>query len=185
MNSANRNTLELQLEALLLATPEPILLQRLYDNTDKLAVDAALECLASFWSGRGMRVAQKGGLVSLVPSPTHVRVLSEVQGDKSRVLSAAAIETLCFIAVHQPVSINDIEKARGLKLFKGVMDSLLDAGLVRSSVRRTDAGRAVAYVTTDAFLDHFGLTSLADIPTAEEIAEMGRPFLEDHSEGIS
>lgn len=179
------SSLELQLEALLIASPEPVLLQKVYEEADKVAVDAALASLGEFWKSRGMRLQVKGGVASIVPSPVHVRVLAEVQGGKSRVLSSAAIETLCFIAVHQPVSINDIEKARGLKLFKGVMDSLLDAGLVRSSVRRTDAGRAVAYVTSDAFLDHFGLSSLADIPTAEEIAEMGKPFTDEVLEEVS
>src|SRR5690606_37646084 len=171
----SKSTLELQLEALLLASPEPIKLESIYEIADAAEADQALRSLGDFWQSRGMRLQVKGGTAALVPSPVHVRVLAEVQGGKARKLSAAAIETLCFIAVHQPVTIADIEKARGLKMFKGVMDSLLDAGLIRSSVRRTDAGRAVAYVTTDAFLDHFGLSSLADIPTVEELLEMGKP----------
>lgn len=166
---------ERQLEALLFATQEPINIQELYVVFDKTEVDEALSSLNAYWKSRGMRLQIKAGNASFIPSPLHVRVLTEVMGGKSRAISTAAIETLCFIAVHQPVSINDIEKARGLKLFKGVMDSLLDAGMIRSSVRRTDAGRAVAYVTTDAFLDHFGLSSLADIPTVEELLEMGKP----------
>lgn len=172
---------ERQLEALLFASPEPVIIQKLYDTFDKLEVDAGIASLSAYWETRGMRLQVKAGAASFVPSPAHVRVLTEVLGGKSRAISAAAIETLCFIAVHQPVSINDIERARGLKLYKGVIDSLLDAGLIRSSVRRTDAGRAVAYVTTDAFLDHFGLSSLMDIPTAEELVEMGQPFTDEMS----
>lgn len=178
----SKQTLELQLEALLLASPEPIKLDRIYEIAEADEVDKALQSLGDFWRSRGMRVQVKSGAAALIPSPVHARVLSEVQGGNARLLSSAAVETLCFIAVHQPVTVGDIEKARGLKMFKGVMDSLLDAGLIRSSIRRTDAGRAVAYVTTDAFLDHFGLASLADIPSAEELAEMGKPFSDEFTE---
>lgn len=179
MSGVKTSSLELRLEALLLAAPEAISLHSIYEHADQRDVLDALDSLKSYWNDRGMRIEIKGDFVSMIPAAVYSRILAEKQGEKARVLSSAAVETLCFIAVHQPVSIADIEKARGLKLFKGVIDSLLDVGLIRASVRRTDAGRAVAYVTTDMFLEHFGLSSLSDLPTAEEIIELGKPFSDE------
>ena len=159
----------LAVEALLVAAPEPVALDRLAAHLTGADMHAVLERLSSFWTGRGMNLSVKNGAVSLVPSPACLRILAEAEGKKARRLSAAAVETLSYVALNQPVSLADIERGRGVKLFKGVMDSLLDAGFVRVAARRTDAGRAVAYVTTDAFLDHFGLTALSDLPTPEEM----------------
>lgn len=166
---------ELALEALLVASPGPVSMEELSRRVPAAELEPALGRLADFWVGRGMTVRLKDGAASMVPSPACVRILAEAEGKKSRSLSAAAVETLSYVALNQPVSLADVERGRGVKLFKGVMDSLLDAGFVRASLRRTDSGRAVAYVTTDAFLEHFGLTALADLPTPEELPELVDP----------
>jgi len=169
--SVGRET-EMQIEALLVASPEPVKLALLREALPGGDLETALGRLEEFWSGRGMEIRVKDGAVSLVPNRTCLRVLSEIQGDKARKLSSAAVETLAYIALNQPVTLADIEKARGVKLFKGIIDSLLDSGLVRAAMRRTDSGRAATFVTTDAFLEHFGLASLSNLPTPEELEGM-------------
>lgn len=168
-------SMSLQIEALLVASASPISLETLGKLYPEDEVRSALEELRACWRGRGMSLVVKGDVVSLSPAPDALRILSEVQGEKVRSLSTAAVETLCYIAMHQPVSLSDIESGRGIKLFKGLMDSLLDSGFVRSAVRRSDSGRAITYVTTDAFLEHFGLASLSDLPTVDELPELVGP----------
>ncbi|MBY3155519.1 SMC-Scp complex subunit ScpB [Rhizobium laguerreae] len=160
-----------QLEALLLASPAPVSVEKL---TKHLARDIADELseLTAFWAARGMNVRLRDGAVSLVPAEAVLKALSRNDAKKGRKLTDAAVETLCFIAVHQPVTSKDIEEGRGLSLFKGVIDSLMDAGFVRAALRKTDSGRAVTYVTTDLFLDHFGLSSLGDLPSRDELLQI-------------
>ncbi len=165
-------TAELEIEALLFAAAGPLLISELERALPAADVRALISTVAGFWADRGMNVVIKGGAASMVPAPNCVRTVADAEGKKARKLSQAAVETLSFIAMHQPVSLADIERGRGVKLFKGVMDSLLDSGLVRASARRTDAGRAVSYVTTDAFLEHFGLMALTDLPTIAELSEI-------------
>lgn len=160
-----------QIEALLLAAPSPVSVEKLEKHFGR---DVSLEIteIETFWSTRGMNVRRRDGHLSLVPSEVVLKALSRNDARKGRRLTEAAVETLCFIAVHQPVTQKDIEGGRGLSLFKGVLNSLLDAGFVRASLRKTDSGRAVAYVTTDLLLDHFGLSSLADLPSREELVQI-------------
>jgi segregation and condensation protein B len=164
---------ETQIEALLLAAPAPISLEKLRKHCGR-DVTEDIASLSRFWSSRGMNVRIRDDAVSLVPSDVVLKALSRHDARKGRKLTDAAVQTLCFIAVHQPVTARDIEAGRGLQLFKGVMDSLMDAGFVRSALRKTDAGRAVTYVTTDLFLDHFALSSLADLPSRDELLDIVR-----------
>lgn len=160
-----------QIEALLLASPSPVGVEKLSKHFGR-DVGPEIGEIAAFWNGRGMTLRHREGAISLTPSEAVLKALSRNDAKKGRKLTEAAVETLCFIAVHQPVTAKDIEAGRGLSLFKGLMDSLLDAGFVRSALRKTDAGRAVTYVTTDLFLDHFGLSSLGDLPSRDELLEI-------------
>src|SRR5690606_871049 len=90
-----------------------------------------------------------------------------------RKLSRAAVETLAIIAYHQPVTRAEIEDIRGVGQSKGTLDVLLEAGWIRPGRRRNSPGRPVTWVTTDKFLDHFGLESLDDRPGAEELKASG------------
>lgn len=166
-----------EVEALLLAAPGPVALDEIGRHLPGGLPEAEeiVSRLKAFWSGRGMEIRTRDRTVALAPSPACLRELAETQGKKARRLSQAAVETLSYIAMHQPVTLADVERGRGVKLFKGVMESLLDAGMVRVSARRTDSGRALTYVTTDAFLEHFGLSALTDLPTPEELPGLVDP----------
>jgi segregation and condensation protein B len=161
----------LQIEALLLSASSPTSLEKLAKHFGRDVSPEIVE-VTEFWASRGMNVRMRDGAVALMPSETVLKALSRNDARKGRKLTDAAVETLCFIAVHQPVTGKDIEAGRGLALFKGVVDSLMDAGFVRAALRKTDSGRAVTYVTTDLFLDHFGLSSLGDLPSKDELLQI-------------
>lgn len=86
-------------------------------------------------------------------------------------LSPPALETLAIIAYRQPVTRADIEAVRGVSV-DGVMQTLLDRGLIRIAGRAEIPGRPLLYETTQFFLDHFGIRSLEELPNA---AELRRP----------
>jgi segregation and condensation protein B len=88
-------------------------------------------------------------------------------------LSRAALETLAICAYHQPVTRAEIEDIRGVAISKGTMDVLIETGWVRLRGRRKAPGRPVTYGTTDAFLLHFGLEQITDLPGLEELKGAG------------
>jgi segregation and condensation protein B len=93
--------------------------------------------------------------------------------EEPRRLSKAAQETLAIVAYHQPVTRAEIEAVRGVQASRGTLDVLLEIGLVRMRGRRRTPGRPVTYGTTDAFLEHYGLASLADLPGMAEMKSAG------------
>lgn len=163
---------ELAIEALLVAAGRPVTVAEISSALPGIDVAAAVSRLGSFWNGRGMELSQGRDGISLLPSRSVAAGLAEAEGRRGRRLSEAAIATLAVIVMHQPVTIPDIERLRGIRLSRGILDSLMDSGLVRIAMRRTDAGRAAAYVSTEDFLERLGLGSLGDLPTAEEIDEI-------------
>jgi segregation and condensation protein B len=88
-------------------------------------------------------------------------------------LSRAALEVLAIIAYHQPVTRAEIEEIRGVETSKGTLDTLLETGWVRLRGRRRTPGRPVTYGTTEAFLDHFGLEEVRDLPGMDELKGAG------------
>jgi segregation and condensation protein B len=80
---------------------------------------------------------------------------------------------LAIIAYHQPVTRAEIEEIRGVATSRGTIDLLLETGWIRMRGRRRTPGRPVTYGTTEAFLVHFGLDSVTDLPGLEELKGAG------------
>ncbi len=80
---------------------------------------------------------------------------------------------MAIIAYHQPVTRAEIEEIRGVSTAKGTLDVLLETGWVRMRGRRRAPGRPITYGTTEAFLVHFGLESVGDLPGLEELRGAG------------
>ncbi|MDD5350874.1 MAG: SMC-Scp complex subunit ScpB, partial [Chthoniobacteraceae bacterium] len=89
-------------------------------------------------------------------------------------LSGPALETLAIIAYRQPVTRADIEAVRGVAV-DGVMQSLLERGLVRIAGRAEVPGRPLLYETTQVFMQHFGLRSLEELPNVDELRRVKLP----------
>jgi segregation and condensation protein B len=89
-------------------------------------------------------------------------------------LSAPAMETLAIIAYRQPITRADLEAVRGVAV-DGVMQTLLDRGLIRIGGRAEIPGRPLLYETTQNFMEHFGLKNLDDLPNADELRRIPLP----------
>jgi segregation and condensation protein B len=160
-------------EALLFAAAEPLsdaeLALRLGEDAD---VPALLRELAENYAGRGVNlVSAAGGWVFRTAPDLAAALRSE--REVPRRLSRAAVETLAIIAYHQPVTRAEIEAIRGVALARGTLDRLLEAGWVQPKGRRESPGRPLNWVTTSAFLAHFGLGSLTELPGVEELRQSG------------
>jgi segregation and condensation protein B len=164
------------LEALLFATNEPLdeetLTKRLPGEVD---VPALLAQLAEQYAGRGVNLVKVAGKWAFRTS-TDLGHLMTREAQEPKKLSRAAIETLAIIAYHQPVTRAEIEAIRGVTISKGTLDVLMETGWARLRGRRRAPGRPVTYGTTEAFLVHFGIDSVEDLPGLEELKGAG--FLE-------
>jgi segregation and condensation protein B len=89
-------------------------------------------------------------------------------GPKPARLSAPGLETLAIIAYRQPITRADVEAVRGVTI-EGVLQTLMERGLVKISGRAEIPGRPLLYETTQFFLDHFGLRNLDELPNVEEL----------------
>src|SRR5262245_46858351 len=161
------------LEALLFASAEPIdqatLAKRMPDGVD---IKAALAQLQAEYAPRGVnlvRVANKWTF----RTAGDLSWLMTRESTETRRLSRAAIEVLAIIAYHQPVTRAEIEEIRGVVTSKGTLDLLLETGWVRMRGRRRAPGRPVTYGTTEAFLSHFGLDTVGDLPGIDELKGAG------------
>src|SRR3954471_9615989 len=162
-----------EIEALLFAAAGPLtvkdLASRLPEGAD---VPGALEELAARYAGRGVVLAEIAGGWRFQTAEDLAWLMTE-ERDEPRRLSKAAQETLAIIAYHQPVTRAEIEAVRGVQASRGTLDVLLELGLVRMRGRRRPPGRPVTLGTTDTFLEHYGLASLADLPGAAEMKAAG------------
>jgi segregation and condensation protein B len=89
-------------------------------------------------------------------------------------LTAPALETLSIIAYRQPITRADVEAVRGVNI-DGVLQTLMERGLVKIAGRAEIPGRPLLYETTQFFLDHFGLRTLDELPNAEELRKRHLP----------
>ncbi len=164
---------ERQVEALVFAAAEPLSLEYLDARLGAQAdVAAALASLSKRYAGRGVQLQCVAGRWRFATAPDLAHLLEE-RREEPRRLSRAAMETLAIIAYHQPVTRAEIDAIRGVSLSRGTLDVLLEVGWVRMRGRRRSPGRPVTYGVTDAFLEHFGLPSTADLPGLAEMKAAG------------
>src|ERR1700687_4474253 len=161
------------LEALLFAAAEPldeaVLAARLPPDVDLREI---LRRLQTEYAPRGVNLARIGGKW-MFRTGTALSWLLSRETVEPKKLSRAAMETLAIIAYHQPVTRAEIEEIRGVTVSKGSLDLLLEVGWIKMRGRRRVPGRPVTYGTTEAFLTHFGLDKVSDLPGLEELKAAG------------
>ena len=161
------------LEALLFAAGEPLdaatLAGHLPSGTDVAALLAELE---RAYAGRGVNLVRIANRWAMRTAEDLVSLLRR-DVEVGRRLSRAAVETLAIVAYHQPVTRTEIEEIRGVGTSRGTLDILLEAGWIKPRGRRQTPGRPVTWVTTDGFLEHFGLESLEDLPGVSDLRAAG------------
>ncbi len=165
------------IEALVFAAEEPLTLSdlmelfpeageaELQDYLDQIVrACEAPECgLQVTQVAGGYRMTTKGDLGEWVRALYRSR--------NRRRLSGAALETLAIVAYRQPITTPEIQALRGIDP-SGVLQNLLEKKLVRILGRKPVVGKPILYGTTRDFLSHFGLNTLADLPSVEEFGEM-------------
>jgi segregation and condensation protein B len=160
-------------EALLFAASEPLSAAEigvyLGEGADPVKLLGELE---QRYAGRGVNVVRRGDKWAL-RTAEDLGFLLRREETESKTLSRASLETLAIIAYHQPATRAEVEEVRGVATGKGTLDLLMEAGWVRMRGRRRTPGRPVTYGTTEAFLDHFGLESLGDLPGLDELKGAG------------
>jgi segregation and condensation protein B len=160
-------------EALLFAASSPLdedsLKERLPEGID---VAALVQELVALYQRRGVNIVRVAGGWTLRTAPDLAPRMKLTQ-KVGRKLSRAAIETLAVVAYHQPVTRAEIEEIRGVVISRGTLDTLMEAGWILPRGRKQTVGRPATWVTTDAFLVHFGLASLADLPGVDELRGAG------------
>jgi len=121
-------------------------------------------------AGRSYRLVCVAGAWQFATQPEFAPWLKALVGHKLRPprLSQPALETLSIIAYRQPITRAEIEQVRGVTV-DGVMQTLLERGLVEQVGRAEVVGRPMNYGTTSLFLEYFGLRSLEDLPAADEL----------------
>ena len=161
------------IEALIFASPEPVseraIQSRLPDDVD---LSALLVELQTHYESRGVNLVRAGKSWAFRTAQDVSELLNK-EVDVGRAPSRAAIETLAICAYHQPVTRAEIEEIRGVSLSKGTLDLLFEANWIKPRGRRQTPGRPVTWGTTDAFLDHFGLNDIRDLPGMEDLKAAG------------
>ncbi len=161
------------IEALLFASAEPLTVNAIRERMPADAdVGGLLMELQKTYEGRGVSLLNMEGHWAFRTSADLADALS-MKKDVQRKLSKAAMETLAIVAYHQPVTRPEIENIRGVAISNGTLDVLMECGWVKPGRRRDTPGRPLTWVTSSAFLDHFGLTALSDLPGMDELKSSG------------
>ena len=160
-------------EALLFAATEPLAEDKIAARLPEgVKVAAVLAALKEDYADRGVRLVRVGAKW-LFRTADDLGWLLSASGREVRKLSRAALETLAIIAYHQPATRAEIEDIRGVAVAKGTLDVLLETGWVKPRGRRRSPGRPITFGTTDAFLLHFGLEAIGDLPGLDELRGAG------------
>jgi segregation and condensation protein B len=174
-------------EALLFAAPGLVEIKEIGRRLpDGAPVDELVQLLEERYAGRGVNVVRVAGKIGLRTAPDLAGALA-IEVPVVRKLSRAAIETLAIVAYQhadkKAVTRAEIEEIRGVSISKGTLDQLMEAGWIKPhGYREHVPGRPAEWVTTDEFLVHFGLDTLAQLPGVEELRAAG---LLDRRPGVS
>lgn len=172
------SNLEACLEALLFVVASPVTVAQLAEALEQkpAEVEEALHRLEQTYNqGRGLSLQWHGGRVQLTTAPGMAALVEKFLGlEATARLSRAALETLAIIAYRQPVTRPGVDAIRGVNS-DGVMKSLLNKGLVQEVGRSEGPGRPILYGITADFLQHFGLSSLVELPPYERPETEGEP----------
>jgi segregation and condensation protein B len=181
-------TLSRIIEALLFSAQKPLSVRELTeaikgaDTKDEFSpnefarvreaeVAAALEQLKIEYieQQRAFQLSEKAEGWQLASDPKYAQWVRQLfPAPKPARLSAPALETLAIIAYRQPITRADVEAVRGVNI-DGVLQTLMERGLVKIAGRAEIPGRPLLYESTQFFLDHFGLRNLDELPNVEEL----------------
>lgn len=178
------SVLAAQIEAVLFLAVSPVPsgeLQSVLGVSGGEVSSALSELAVHLEGGHGLVLRSVAGGWVLETNPHFAEVLALFRDTSRRGrvrLSRAAVETLAVISYNQPVTRSEVEELRGVRSER-VIETLLSHGLVRIAGRKKASGSPLLYRTTPRFLELFGLEAIADLPSLEELGELGADPLED------
>ncbi len=172
------------IEAMLFASANPIderMIAERFPADRAVLIPDVLAHLQELYAGRGVNLVQRDRKWAL-RTATDLGEQLKLEKEQPRKFTRAAMETMAIIAYHQPVTRAEIENIRGVATSPGALDALMEAGWIKPGKRREVPGRPVTWLTTQTFLDHFGLERLGDLPGMDELKASGlldkRPAIE-------
>ncbi|MCS5636282.1 MAG: SMC-Scp complex subunit ScpB [Myxococcota bacterium] len=184
------------IEALILASPEPVTLQRLVGIVPGLSPGVAKDRINEInteyqESDRAFEIWEVAGGFQIRTRAEFAGYVRQLRRDRPLRLSQASLETLAIVAYKQPLTRAELEDVRGVDS-GGVLKGLLDRRLLRLLGHRDVPGRPLIYGTGKRFLEVFGLESLKELPSLRELEELAKeqgidfgpdPEIEDEEPG--
>lgn len=166
------------IEALLFASGNPVTAAKFAEilEIDSEHVAVLLEELRQDMAAeqRGLTIVEVAGGYQLCSKPELAPILEKLVDVQEARMSLAAMETLAIVAFKQPVTKQEIENIRGVKV-DGVVTTLAERGLIKEVGRKEAIGRPILYGTTEDFLKCFGLKNLDELPNLAEFIQTEQP----------
>ena len=187
-----RTSLKNILEALLLASGEPLSLETLAsvftdeERPSNTEISKSLEALIDDYAERGLELKEVASGFRIQVREDANPWISRLWEERPQRYSRALLETLALIAYRQPITRGDIEEVRGVSVRTNIIRTLQEREWIRVVGHRDVPGKPALFGTTKVFLDYFNLASLDDLPSLAEIKDMGsiEPELElENTEG--
>ncbi|MEK9935663.1 MAG: SMC-Scp complex subunit ScpB [Rhodobiaceae bacterium] len=162
------------IEAIIFAATKPVRGSELQAQLpDGIELDSILPLIESrFDTTSGIEFCRVGDAFAF-RTRAEVAERLNTRRQVERPLSRAALEVLAIVAYHQPITRAEIEEIRGISLSRGTIDILLELGWIKPRGRRRTPGRPLTWGTSPAFLDHFGLENLSDLPGLDDLKAAG------------
>ncbi len=169
------NTARSIIENILFIADSPINMEKIGEvfngDVNKAEIKGILDELKADYNGRGVQLVEIAEGYQLCTRPEYAEWIKKFYKiDKGSKLSHASLETLSIIAYKQPITRIEMEEIRGVDS-GGVVKTLSEKNLIKNMGRKKVPGRPMMYGTTRKFLEYFGLKSLTDLPTLEELKE--------------
>ena len=163
------------LETALICAPQPVTLRELRSLFDDVlgsdTVKDLLQDLQKDWALKGVELVQVASGWRFQSRPEMRVYMDKLHPEKPPKYTRATLETLAIIAYRQPCVRSEIEAVRGVAV-DAILRNLLEMQLVRVVGRSELPGRPWMFGTTQKFMEHFGLKSLADLPGTDELRRM-------------
>ncbi|MGG5290846.1 SMC-Scp complex subunit ScpB [Pseudomonas shirazensis] len=178
MNLNEPRDLASLIEAFLLASGKPQSLERLYELLDETERPApavfkkALDLLAKSCNGRAFELKEVASGYRLQVRENFAPWVGRLWEERPQRYSRALLETMALIAYRQPITRGEIEDVRGVAVNTNIVKTLMEREWIRIVGYREVPGRPAMFATTKAFLDHFNLKSLDQLPALAELREM-------------
>lgn len=178
MNLTDPRDLAPLLEAFLLASGKAQSLERLYElfeeaeRPEPAVFRKALEVLRKSCSGRAFELKEVASGYRLQIREDYAPWVGRLWEERPQRYSRALLETIALIAYRQPITRGEIEDVRGVAVNTNIIKTLLEREWVRIVGYREVPGKPAMFATTKAFLDHFNLKNLDELPSLAELREM-------------